>query len=157
MLNRQQSASQKTARSGVGHKTKIRPSFLQERKQILIVSGVSTLVCFLPLLQVAQFKATVLLMPNGSDRVTTVPPIQKLETDKKVGRRKITCAQQLTTQLSGCRPCVRVACGLNALWVQAPFYPIFPSVPRQFAIQPKYLDPACRWRTRKSSSCWRRG
>jgi curved DNA binding protein len=33
---------------------------------------------------VAQFKATVLLMPNGSDRVTTAAPTQKLETDKKV-------------------------------------------------------------------------
>lgn len=33
---------------------------------------------------VAQFKTTVLLMPNGSDRVTTAGPTQKLETDKKV-------------------------------------------------------------------------
>ncbi len=33
--------------------------------------------------QVAQFKATVLLMPNGSDRVTTTSLAQKLETDKK--------------------------------------------------------------------------
>ncbi len=33
---------------------------------------------------VAQFKATVLLMPNGSDRVTSAP-LQKLETEKKVG------------------------------------------------------------------------
>ena len=33
--------------------------------------------------RVAQFKATVLLMPNGSDRVTSAP-LQKLETDKKV-------------------------------------------------------------------------
>jgi curved DNA binding protein len=33
---------------------------------------------------VAQFKATVLLMPNGSDRVTNAAPTQKLETDKKV-------------------------------------------------------------------------
>ena len=32
---------------------------------------------------VAQFKATVLLMPNGSDRVTSAP-LQKLETEKKV-------------------------------------------------------------------------
>ena len=32
---------------------------------------------------VAQFKATVLLMANGSDRVTSAP-LQKLETDKKV-------------------------------------------------------------------------
>ena len=32
---------------------------------------------------VAQFKATVLLMPNGSDRVTS-HPVQKLDTDKKV-------------------------------------------------------------------------
>lgn len=36
-------------------------------------------------LQVAQFKATVLLMPNGSDRVTNAAPTQKLETEKKVG------------------------------------------------------------------------
>lgn len=35
---------------------------------------------------VAQFKATVLLMPNGSDRVTSAP-LQKLETDKKVCSR----------------------------------------------------------------------
>ncbi len=33
--------------------------------------------------QVAQFKATVLLMANGSDRVTSSGPLQKLETDKK--------------------------------------------------------------------------
>jgi hypothetical protein len=32
---------------------------------------------------VAQFKATVLLMPNGSDRITSAP-MQKLETDKSV-------------------------------------------------------------------------
>lgn len=32
---------------------------------------------------VAQFKATVLLMPNGSDRITSAP-LQKLETDKSV-------------------------------------------------------------------------
>ena len=32
---------------------------------------------------VAQFKATVLLMANGSDRVTSAP-LQKLETDNKV-------------------------------------------------------------------------
>ena len=32
---------------------------------------------------VAQFKATVLLMANGSDRITSAP-LQKLETDKKV-------------------------------------------------------------------------
>ena len=35
---------------------------------------------------VAQFKATVLLMPNGSDRVTSAP-LQKVETDKKVCSR----------------------------------------------------------------------
>lgn len=40
--------------------------------------------------QVAQFKATVLLMPNGSDRVTTAAPTQKLETDKKV-RSGLAC------------------------------------------------------------------
>lgn len=32
---------------------------------------------------VAQFKATVLLMPNGSDRITAAP-VQKVESDKKV-------------------------------------------------------------------------
>ena len=32
---------------------------------------------------VAQFKATVLLMPNGSDRITAAP-LQKVESDKKV-------------------------------------------------------------------------
>jgi hypothetical protein len=32
---------------------------------------------------VAQFKATVLLMPNGSDRITNVP-LQKLEVEKSV-------------------------------------------------------------------------
>jgi hypothetical protein len=32
---------------------------------------------------VAQFKATVLLMPNGSDRITNAP-VQKIETDKSV-------------------------------------------------------------------------
>lgn len=32
---------------------------------------------------VAQFKATVLLMPNGSDRITSAP-LQTIETDKKV-------------------------------------------------------------------------
>ena len=36
---------------------------------------------------VAQFKATVLLMPNGSDRVTSAP-LQKVETDKKVKRQR---------------------------------------------------------------------
>ncbi len=33
--------------------------------------------------QVAQFKATVLLLPNGSDRVTSAP-VQPWESDKKV-------------------------------------------------------------------------
>ena len=37
---------------------------------------------------VAQFKATVLLMPNGSDRVTSAP-LQKLETEKKVRQTPI--------------------------------------------------------------------
>lgn len=32
---------------------------------------------------VAQFKATVLLMPNGSDRITAAP-LQKVESDKKI-------------------------------------------------------------------------
>lgn len=32
---------------------------------------------------VAQFKATVLLMPNGSDRITNAP-LQKLESDKSI-------------------------------------------------------------------------
>lgn len=34
--------------------------------------------------QVAQFKSTVLLMPNGSDRITSSGTAQKLESEKKV-------------------------------------------------------------------------
>lgn len=49
--------------------------------------GITVLTCTARMLQngelVAQFKATVLLMPNGSDRVTSAP-LQKLETEKTV-------------------------------------------------------------------------
>lgn len=38
---------------------------------------------------VAQFKSTVLLMPNGSDRITSSASTQKLETDKKVEDEEI--------------------------------------------------------------------
>jgi hypothetical protein len=38
--------------------------------------------------QVAQFKTTVLLMPNGSDRVTGAP-LQPLQTDKAVADEEV--------------------------------------------------------------------
>jgi hypothetical protein len=37
---------------------------------------------------VAQFKATVLLMPNGSDRITSAP-LQKVQSDKKVENEEL--------------------------------------------------------------------
>lgn len=39
---------------------------------------------------VAQAKATVLLMPNGADRITVVPS-QPLSTEKQVGTPMLTC------------------------------------------------------------------
>lgn len=36
----------------------------------------------------AQFKATVLLMPNGSDRITSAP-VQAVETEKKIENEEL--------------------------------------------------------------------
>jgi hypothetical protein len=46
-----------------------------------LIWGCLTRVAWRP--QVAQFKATVLLLPNGSDRVTSAPT-QPFESEKKV-------------------------------------------------------------------------
>ena len=69
--------------------------------------------------QVAQFKATVLLLPNGSDRITSAPT-QAVESEKKVEDEEVL--KLLATSLKKSKSSKKTA-KKKARWLTSPLSP----------------------------------